>query len=44
MPRVSVVIPTFDRLPLLKRAVQSVLTQTFVEVEIIIVQNGPIEH
>lgn len=38
---VSVVIPTRNRPLLVKRAVQSVLTQTFTELEVIVVIDGP---
>ncbi len=38
--RVSVVIPTFNRLPQLRRAVQSVIQQIFTDWELIIVDDG----
>lgn len=37
---VSVVIPTKDRLPLLRRAIESVLAQTHADLEIIVVDDG----
>ena len=39
-PRVSVVLPTFNRAHLIGRAIQSVLEQTLVELELIIVDDG----
>jgi glycosyltransferase involved in cell wall biosynthesis len=40
-PLVSVVIPTLDRPRLVVRAVQSALTQTLRDIEVIVVQDGP---
>lgn len=40
MPRVSVVIPTYNRQSKLKRALMSVLNQTFKDFEVIIVDNA----
>jgi glycosyltransferase involved in cell wall biosynthesis len=40
MPLFSVVIPTHDRLELLKRTVQSIRQQSFPDYEIIVVDDG----
>jgi len=40
MPKVSVIIPTYNRLPMLKEAVDSVLTQDFGDMELIVVDDG----
>ncbi|NWG02170.1 MAG: glycosyltransferase, partial [Syntrophaceae bacterium] len=40
MPKVSVIIPTYNRLPMLKEAVHSVLKQDFEDFELIIVDDG----
>ena len=40
MPKVSVIIPTYNRLPMLKEAVNSVLAQHFEDVELIVVEDG----
>ena len=40
MPLVSVIIPTYNRWPMLRDAVASVLTQTFKNFELIIVDDG----
>lgn len=42
-PIISVIIPTRNRPPLVKRAVQTALTQTIKEVEVIVVIDGPDE-
>jgi glycosyltransferase involved in cell wall biosynthesis len=39
-PQVSIIIPTFNRPELLKRSMASVLTQTFTDFELIIVDDG----
>ena len=40
MPKVSVIIPTYNRLPMLKEAVESVLSQDFEDFELIVVDDG----
>jgi len=40
-PTVSVVIPTFERVGFLARAIDSVLGQTFGDVEVVVVDDGP---
>jgi len=40
MIKVSVIIPTYNRLPMLKEAVDSVLAQDFEDVELIVVDDG----
>lgn len=39
-PLVSVILPTFDRLPLLRHAVASVIAQTFADWELIVADDG----
>jgi len=39
-PKVSVIIPTYNRLPMLKEAVDSVLAQDFEDFELIVVDDG----
>ncbi len=40
MPAVSIILPTYDRLPYLKEAVASVASQTFGDWELIVVDDG----
>jgi glycosyltransferase involved in cell wall biosynthesis len=40
MPKVSVIIPTYNRLPVLKEAIHSVLKQDFEDFELIVVDDG----
>lgn len=39
-PKVSVIIPTYNRLPMLREAIQSVLEQDFEDFELIVVDDG----
>ena len=39
-PLVSVILPTFNRLPMLREAIASVLDQTFGDLEVIVVDDG----
>jgi glycosyltransferase involved in cell wall biosynthesis len=40
MPKVSIIIPTYNRLPMLREAVNSVLAQDFEDFELIVVDDG----
>ena len=40
MPKVSVILPTYNRLPMLKEAMDSVLAQNFEDMELIVVDDG----
>ncbi len=44
MPKISVIIPTFNRPEFLAKAISSIVQQTYKDFEIIVVQNGPVEH
>ena len=43
LPRVSVVMPTYHREDLLKRAIDSVLVQDFRDFELLVIDDGPSE-
>ena len=43
MPSVSVVIPTYNRSKLLKEAIESVLKQSYSDLEIIVVDDGSVD-
>ncbi|PIE31712.1 glycosyl transferase, partial [candidate division KSB3 bacterium] len=44
LPQVSVIIPTCNRADFLKNAIDSVLSQTFGNFELIIVDDGSTDH
>ena len=44
VPRVSIVIPTYNRAAMLPRAVNSVLTQTFTDLELLIVDDYSVDN
>ena len=44
MPRVSVIIPTYDRADILPRAVDSVLGQTFEDLELVVVDDASMDE
>ena len=44
MPKVSVIIPTYQRAHLVSQAIESVLAQTYSDYEIIVVNNGSTDN
>ncbi len=44
MPTVSVILPTFNRATLIPRAIRSVLTQSYKDLELIIIDDGSIDN
>ena len=40
MSKISVLVPTYNCVPYLKRALESVLNQTFKDFEIIVINDG----
>lgn len=44
MPRVSVIIPTYNRAHLVREAIENVLDQTFADLELIVVDDGSMDN
>ena len=44
MPKISVIIPTYNRAEKVVRAISSVLNQTFSDFEVIVIDDGSVDH
>ena len=44
MPRVSIIIPTYNCAPYLGRAIDSALAQTYKDYEIVVLDDGSTDH
>ena len=44
MSKISVLVPTYNCVPYLKRALESVLNQTFKDFEIIVINDGSVDN
>jgi len=44
IPKISVIIPTYNRAHLVERAIQSVLDQAYQDFELIVVDDYPIDN
>jgi glycosyltransferase involved in cell wall biosynthesis len=44
MPRVSIIIPTFNRAAHISKAIESAIAQTYIDHEIIVIDDGSIDH
>ena len=42
--RISVIVPTYNRAPVLKRALESIAAQTYTDWELIVVDDGSTDH
>ena len=44
MPFITIAIPTYRRLPMLRRAIESVLAQTFTDWEMVVSDDAHVDH